>query len=176
MKLHRLTMYNFMPYKGNVVLDFPTDDFKNIMLVFGDNMRGKTSLLNAIRWGFYGKALGRHSIPIALNQLVNRDAGLENDWSVEVRVEFEAEGDVYDLRRRAEKIPLVDVPTRPQDMRTETYLTKNGIPISGQEVPNEIKFCLNKFHDFFYSMVNCSENTRHCSSKIVCRGGRSRRR
>lgn len=138
MKLHRLTMNNFMPYKGNVVVDFPTDDFRNIMVVFGDNMRGKTSLLNAIRWGFYGKAIGRHSIPIALHQIVNRDASLENDWTIEVRIEFEDAGHLYDLRRRAAKLPLVDLPTRAQDMRVETYLTKDGIPISGQDVPNEI--------------------------------------
>lgn len=138
MKLHRLTMHNFMPYKGDVSVDFPTDDFRNVMVVFGDNMRGKTSLLNAVRWGFYGKALGRHSIPIPLHLLPNRDATRENDWMVDVRIEFEDQGHLYDLRRRAEKAPLVDRPSRPQDMRVETYLTKDGIPIAGLEVANEI--------------------------------------
>ena len=138
MKLHRVTMHNFMPYKGDVTVAFPTDDFQNVMIVFGDNMRGKTSLLNAIRWGFYGKALGRHSIPIPIHQIPNRDAGLENDWMFEVRIEFEDQGHLYDLRRRAEKSPLVDTPSRPQDMRVESYLTKDGIPIAGVEVANEI--------------------------------------
>lgn len=144
MKLHRVSMRNFMPYKGNVSVDFPTDDFRNVMIVFGDNMRGKTSLLNAVRWGFYGEALGRHSIPIPLHQLANRDAGLENDWMFEVRIEFEDQGHTYDLRRRAEKSPLVDVPSRPQDMRVEPYLTKDGIPVAGLEVANEINQILPK--------------------------------
>jgi len=72
MKLHRLSVTNFMPYKGPITIDFPTDDSRNVMIVFGDNMRGKTSLLNALRWGFYGRALGRHSRPIPLQALVNR--------------------------------------------------------------------------------------------------------
>jgi DNA sulfur modification protein DndD len=37
---------NFMPYKGEVSVDFPTDDARNVMIVFGDNMRG-----NAIHAG-----------------------------------------------------------------------------------------------------------------------------
>jgi DNA sulfur modification protein DndD len=73
MKLHKLTCYNFMPYKGRVVIDFPTDDSRNVMIVFGDNMRGKTSLLNALRWGFYERAVGRHSRPILLHEIVNKD-------------------------------------------------------------------------------------------------------
>ena len=63
MKLHRLTATNFMPYKGQQTVDFPTDDARNVMIVFGENERGKTSLLNALRWGFYGRAIGRHSRP-----------------------------------------------------------------------------------------------------------------
>src|SRR3954462_1225286 len=101
MKLHKLTAMNFMPYKGEIVVDFPTDDYRNIMIVFGDNMRGKTSLLNALRWGFYGKALGRHSRPVALADMVNKEAALEDNWTLQVFVEFEANGHKYDLRRSA---------------------------------------------------------------------------
>ncbi|MDQ7777804.1 MAG: hypothetical protein Q4615_19015 [Paracoccus aminovorans] len=41
MKLIRLTMKNFMPYKDQAVIDFPKDESQNVMLVFGDNMRGR---------------------------------------------------------------------------------------------------------------------------------------
>ena len=40
--------------------------FAGVMLVFGANMRGKTSLLNAIRWALFGRALDRHSRDIDL--------------------------------------------------------------------------------------------------------------
>ncbi|WP_449393176.1 AAA family ATPase [Eoetvoesiella caeni] len=61
MILKQLVAKNFMPYTGKLVIDFPTDRDRNVMIVFGDNMRGKTSLLNALRWGFYERAIGRHS-------------------------------------------------------------------------------------------------------------------
>lgn len=138
MKLHNITMKNFMPYKGQTRMDFPRDEFRNVMLVFGDNMRGKTSLLNALRWGFYNKAVGRHSIPIPLNEILNKEAAQEGEWTVEVHIEFEANGNTYDLRRRAEKRAAVGTPSRPEDFQSQVYLRRDGIPIQGDLVEAEI--------------------------------------
>jgi DNA sulfur modification protein DndD len=138
MKIRTLTLKNFMPYKGESRIEFPVDDYRNVMIVFGDNMRGKTSLLNALRWGFYGRAIGRQSRDIPLNDLPNRDATLEGDWTVEVRIEFEANGATYDLRRNATKRASVATPQRPDDYICQVHLTKNGIPIQGDLVEAEI--------------------------------------
>lgn len=138
MKLHHLTMQNFMPYKARTRIDFPTDDFRNVMLVFGDNMRGKTSILNALRWGFYGRALGRHSLQIPLQELLNKDAAAQDDWTFEIHAEFESNGHVYDLRRRAVKRDMIVAPQRPEDFVVQVYLTKDGIPVSGAQVESEI--------------------------------------
>lgn len=138
MKLYSITMKNFMPYKGQSRVDFPRDEFRNVMLVFGDNMRGKTSLLNALRWGFYDRAVGRHSIPIPLHEILNKEAAMEDDWTVEVHIEFEANGHTYDLRRRAEKRATVGTPCRPEDFQSKVYLRKDGIPVQGDLVEAEI--------------------------------------
>lgn len=138
MKLLTITMQNFMPYKGQTRLEFPQDDFQNVMLVFGDNMRGKTSLLNALRWVFYGRAVGRHSIQIPLHELPNKEAASEGNWTVEVHVTFEANGHTYDLRRRAEKRSMVSVPSRPEDFVAQVFLKKDGIPVQGDLVEPEI--------------------------------------
>lgn len=138
MKLQRLTMRNFMPYKGDVVLDFPQDESRNTLIVFGDNMRGKTSLLNAIRWTFYGNAIGRHLRPIPLHQMPNRESANNGDWKMETRIEFEVDGNQYDLRRVAEKKPLVAKPERPEDFLVTIYMRKNGAAIPGDEIDTEI--------------------------------------
>jgi len=138
MKLHKLTAMNFMPYKGETAVDFPTDDTRNVMIVFGDNMRGKTSLLNAIRWAFYGRAIGRHSRAIQLQDIVNREAALEDDWKVQVFVQFEANGHSYDLRRSATRRTHVATPQRPEDFSTTVQLTIDGVPTSGDQVETEI--------------------------------------
>jgi DNA sulfur modification protein DndD len=138
MKLHRLNATNFMPYKGQVTLDFPRDDARNVMIVFGDNMRGKTSILNALRWGFYGRAMGRHSRLIPLQDIINKDAALEDDWRVEVFIQFEANGQNYDLRRTATRRSHVATPNRPEDFSVATHLSKDGVVVSGDQVEAEI--------------------------------------
>ena len=138
MKLHSLTARNFMPYKGEMELTFPQDEHRNVMIVFGDNMRGKTSILNAIRWAFYGEALGRHSQPIPLPEIVNRDAALLDDWRVEVHVRFEANGHAYDLRRVADRKQLVATPSKTDDFTRQIHLTRDGSAVSGDQVDAEI--------------------------------------
>ena len=127
-----------MPYKGEAELTFPQDEQRNVMIVFGDNMRGKTSILNAIRWAFYGEAVGRHSRPIPLQEIVNKDAALADDWRVEVHVKFDANGHTYDLRRVAERRPLVATPSKPEDFTRRIHLTRDGSAISGDQVEAEI--------------------------------------
>ncbi|MFE0754300.1 AAA family ATPase [Inquilinus sp. NPDC058860] len=138
MKLIRLTATNFMPYKGDVIIDFPMDENRNVMIIFGDNMRGKTSLLNALRWGFYGQAVGRHSRPIPIQDIVNRDAANEDDWRVQVFIQFEANGRSYDLRRTATRRQSVARPSRPEDFQTTVLLNRDGTPMSGDQVEPEI--------------------------------------
>ncbi|MEG9883700.1 MAG: AAA family ATPase [Hyphomicrobiales bacterium] len=138
MKLHSLTARNFMPYKGEMELTFPQDEQRNIMIVFGDNMRGKTSILNAIRWAFYGEAVGRHSRPIPLQEIVNKEAALADDWKVEVHVKFDANGHAYDLRRVAERRQMVATPSKPEDFTRSIHLTRDGSAVSGDQVEAEI--------------------------------------
>lgn len=138
MKLKRLFMYNFMPYKGGAVLEFPQDESRNTLIVFGDNMRGKTSLLNAIRWTFYGYAYGRHLRKIPLHMLPNREAVNEGTWKMETRIEFEANGSQYDLRRVATLKNWVVKPERPEDIQVDAYMQKDGAAIPGNKIDAEI--------------------------------------
>ena len=138
MKLISLSASNFMPYKGKFEIAFPADPDRNVMLVFGDNMRGKTSLLNALRWVFYGKALGRHSREIPLHELLNKDAALEGDWQVDACIVFEADGQRFELRRRATKRVLVSKPTRPEDYDVVRHLKKDGMVVPDHLIDGEI--------------------------------------
>jgi DNA sulfur modification protein DndD len=150
MRLIELTMTNFMPYFGRQEILFPKDKDKNVMLVFGDNMRGKTSVLNAIRWAFYGKALGRHSREIPLQDLVNKQAALEGNWSIETNITFEADGSIYEYRRKANKRALVATPSRPEDFEQIRGLKRDGQIIGDHLVDAEInKFAPEQTSRFF---------------------------
>src|SRR2546421_728657 len=64
MKLIELQVRNFGPYHGAHVLKF--NEARPFLLVHGENMRGKTMLINAIRWVMYQRAIDRfgEAIPI----------------------------------------------------------------------------------------------------------------
>lgn len=138
MKILSVTMTNFMPYKGECRVDFPTDEYRNVMIVFGDNMRGKTSFLNALRWGFYGRAYGRHLRLIPINDLLNRDAASSGDYCMEVRIRFEADGHSYSLHRRADRREHVGIPNRPEDFAVQVSLQKDAAVVPGYLVEAEI--------------------------------------
>lgn len=150
MNLISLAISNFMPYKGRVEIFFPTDLERNVMLVFGENMRGKTSLLNAIRWVFYGKALGRHSREIPSHELLNKEAALEGDWQMDVSIVFYADGHQYELRRRATKRAFVSRPTRPEDFEVIRLLQKDGMVVGDHMIDAEInRFAPEQVSRFF---------------------------
>lgn len=150
MKLIRLTLENFMPYKGQTVLDFPQDAAKNTLIVQGDNMRGKTSLLNGIRWALYDKAQGRHLRSIPLHLMLNSEAASEGNWNMSAQIEFEANGSIYDLRRVATKKNTVARPARPEDFQVFAYLKKDGAAIPANEIEGELnKFAPEQVSRFF---------------------------
>ena len=59
MYLERIVMTDFMPYIGEQSVDFSVSDDRPVILIRGENNRGKSSLFAAIRWCLYGKVLGR---------------------------------------------------------------------------------------------------------------------
>lgn len=138
MKFLELTLYNFMPFKGKHRITFPTDSSRNVLLIFGDNMRGKTSLLNAFRWAFYGRALGRHLKEIGLQNIVNVDAAKEGDWSMHVHLRFEAEGHEYDLRREIRLRELVIEPKSPNDFELALALRRDGTVLRADKIEHEL--------------------------------------
>ena len=54
MKIEKLIINNFRQFFGEIEIEFSTDELKNVTVVHGANGSGKTSLLNAFKWCFYG--------------------------------------------------------------------------------------------------------------------------
>lgn len=138
MKIRRIVVRNFMPFYGNQELHFPTDEFKNVVLVFGDNMRGKTSLMNAIRWAFYAAAVDRYSQEIPLERLINTDAASAGDWEIGVGVDFVHDGRNYELRRSATRRSGIGRPQRREDFLIEESLRMDGSVVRGDLVVETI--------------------------------------
>ena len=99
MKFETLKIYNWMAYKDKQQLEFPTDDTINILLIYGENMHGKTSLLNAVRWCLYGKALDRQKRMIDARKIINSDSFSKGDNEFSVELVFKANNQSYQLKR-----------------------------------------------------------------------------
>jgi DNA sulfur modification protein DndD len=138
MKIKKLTITNFMPYKGKQEIEFPQHESQNVMLLFGDNMRGKTSFLNSIRWGFYGIALGRHLREIPRINMVNKDAAEEGDWTMSIVILFDHEGRNYELVRSIKKLENTTIPRNHADFSENIGLRINDVPVPGDAIRNEI--------------------------------------
>lgn len=126
MKINRIRLTNFRCYKGQQDwLDLSTTPTANLVIVFGENMKGKTSLLQAIRWCLYGSARDRQGKEIPLvdpetkEQLLSRDAEFEGTYSLAVEIEFEHENEAHILRR---SVSADTKPTENRDFRVSRDL------------------------------------------------------
>lgn len=152
MKINQLRIQNFGPYKGAHDLQFSTDSTRRIVLVFGDNMRGKTSLLNALRWVLYGRALDRRSQPMDLLKVLNTDAQGESDWNLSVSLTFEHEGSEYELRRFASRRPAIATPRNSGDFEQGVSLRRDGTVMSSDGIEHHLNQIMplqvSRFHLF----------------------------
>lgn len=152
MKILKLTLNNFGPYFGTQSLDLDVSDSAPIILVYGENERGKTSLLRAIRWCLYGEVLNQGGTLMDEREFANYDArDRKEPFDVFVEIEFEDQG-VKSVLKRWMKVKESDL----EEIRIET-LSKgvdlrpnNGNPVAEKDIPEQISRMLHKdISDFF---------------------------
>jgi DNA sulfur modification protein DndD len=98
--IERIEIENFGPYYEKQTLALGGGDHP-LVVIHGENMSGKTSLLNAVRWGLYGYAKDRAGRPMPVRNLINDDAYAEGNRRVSVRLHIRtAEGKAVVLRRQ----------------------------------------------------------------------------
>lgn len=97
MRLLRLEVDDFGPYRGTQRYDFA--GAPGVELLWGENGRGKTSLLNAIRYALFGVVLGRASAQIDLTSVGNRDQGSSEPSPFKTTLTFEHGGQTFKLTR-----------------------------------------------------------------------------
>lgn len=130
LRVKKLILKDFGPYKDTQEIDFPTDD--GVIVFFGENGRGKTSLLNAIRFAFYDRILGRGSRKIEYEKILNLEAKQEGRTEFSVVLHFDFANKPYELTRVCE--------IKNGSAKTETYLIVDG----AHQNPEATKKILNK--------------------------------
>ncbi len=99
MKLLSLKMENFRQFYGKHEIYFSSDTDKNVTVIHGENGSGKTTILNAFKWCFYGNTdfdTGNDNI---LNEQAVAVSKFDEDIPIKISVEFEHEGINYSIDR-----------------------------------------------------------------------------
>jgi DNA sulfur modification protein DndD len=136
LKIRSIAVRDFGPFKGEQKIELPKED--GVVIVYGENMRGKTTLLNAIRYALFGKVLTRGSVEIQLHQIGNWESAASGKYGFHVVLAFEQNDDAYQLTRECRVRPGIVRPTSDLDYIEESFLTKNGSAMGPDEAILEL--------------------------------------
>ena len=121
--LRSLAVEGFGPFAERAVLTFP--DQRGVTVVYGENMRGKTSLMNAIRYAFFGEVVGRGERTRGVLTACNRDLVAAGEYGFAVGLSLCYEDAEFELMRKV--APKVAVPQGDHDFTTFVSLRRGGV-------------------------------------------------
>lgn len=130
LRINKVSIRGFGPY-----IDQSISFSKNpgVNIIWGDNGFGKTTFINALKFGFYGELPNEDNKDKSILDLINVHNKRKKDYSFNVIIEFELNGDKYVLTRFAEP-KLKDIaPERYNDFDIRFFLQKNGDVLSLRE-------------------------------------------
>lgn len=99
MLIKSLKMLNFRQFKGETNLLFPCDSTANVTIILGDNTFGKTTLLQAFNWCFYGHANFDKNPNFLLNYEISEAMKSGETELVEVEITVYHEDTEYTITR-----------------------------------------------------------------------------
>lgn len=134
--LQRLQLENFGPYKGQHAIDFPVDG--GVVIVYGENMRGKTTLLNAVRYALFGTVLTRREARLTFTNIENWENASEGKHGFKVILCFFYDGAAYELTRECRLRHDVLSPQSDSDYEQLCFLQRNGEALGPEEAKDEL--------------------------------------
>ena len=96
MILEEIRLTKFRCFYGESVIKFSTDTERPVTLIYAENGVGKTTLLNALLWCFYGETTERFE---KREDILNHDAKKEGHTTASVEVLFEHNDKDYSAKR-----------------------------------------------------------------------------
>jgi DNA sulfur modification protein DndD len=104
MILQEIRLKDFRCFYGESSINFSTEDGQNVTIIYAENGVGKTTLLNALLWCFYGETTKRFE---KKEDIVNHDARKAGRVTASVEVFFSHNDAEYVAKRFAGSGPLV---------------------------------------------------------------------
>ncbi len=160
MILKQVIIENFRQYYGQNTIEFAHGSSKNVTVIHGENGSGKTALLTALIWGFYGREL---KLPnpesIFNNKAVQENTNNKNDLITAVQIKFEHNNYEYELRRMLyakfdSEHNILNLPKN-KTINQKVELTKRNVATNQSTKIRDISYEINrilpyKLHTFFF--------------------------
>ena len=136
LRIDRVELEDFGPFKGRQTINLP--EASGVAVVYGENMRGKTVLLNAIRFALFGKVLGRARREGSLHTIGNWEQAAVGRYGFEVVLQFQNDGRQYRLTRSCRPRTGV-VPEQDSDYDVKHFLQRDGNVLGPGQAISEIE-------------------------------------
>lgn len=124
LRITSLHLKDFGAFKGEQTFTLPPEE--GVTVFYGENMRGKTTLLNAFRFALFGKIIGRGRRAVSFHDMINWEARADGARSFEVRLNLTHAGAEYRLTRTCRAKAATAAPSGDADYVTEYFLERGG--------------------------------------------------
>ena len=108
---------------------------RGLYIVHGENGRGKTTVLNAVKWAFFGAFTNRQGKQVTPEVILNRDARRDGKTTFAVTLEIDDAGTRYLVRRTCQVGPSTTV---------ALYVERDGTPLTQAEAAHTLGNLLNE--------------------------------
>lgn len=135
-----LVIENFGPFKGTQTVDFVDAD--GVTIIWGNNGRGKTTLLNIIRYALFGKYQNRRGVDVDLPSLANLEGKKDGKYDFKVVLKMLNDGIHYELTRQYVVRKGIINPQRNDDYEEHVFLKKEGAILSPDQREHELNLIM----------------------------------
>lgn len=136
----KMILKNFGPYKGEQTIDFTNEP--GVTIFWGNNGRGKTTLLNAFRFALFGVVQRRNGPLKNMREMENTEAAEEGSYGYAVILEMTNNDDYYRLTRKLALRPGIVTPQNDEDYEKTLFLSKNGDVLSPDDRDHELNMIM----------------------------------
>jgi len=137
LRIKSLHLKDFGAFKGEQAFELPEEE--GVTVFYGENMRGKTTLLNAFRFALFGKIIGRGRRAVSFHDMINWEARAEGARSFEVRLQLTHAGAEYRLTRTCRPKAGSGSPAGHEDYVADYYLERGGHILPAQQAALELE-------------------------------------
>lgn len=153
MKLVQVELVNFGPYRGNQTIDLDVTEAAPVVLIHGENMRGKTTILRAIRWALYGHVRAHDGSVIPDADFANYEVrNLGEDFEFGVKLTYDDQGSINELTRMCQakvEARLLEPAVSASSSRT-ILKPRDGNPLPERDIAERVARTLHEdIADFF---------------------------